>query len=121
MNEKTYQQNELNGFLKQSTGYFDTVREFSDGLETMNIPEQIKWIENGSYGAGACFALQRTENGLTNRTNNRAHIGGTVLHAFYGKAFKAWGKLSERARKKMDSAVAAWLKRPHDYAQKLII
>jgi len=109
MNDKAYQQRELTAFLNQKHAFHDSVKDFSDYLENMNIPEQISWIENGSYGAGACYALQREVKGLTNRTNNNARIGQIVLHAFYGKPFRYWQKLSPAAQKAMNDAVYSWL------------
>jgi len=83
---KEYQKRELMNFLNQKNRYFDTVKECSANLEDMDILQQIEWIENGSYGAGACFALQmfsRPEY-LKTKRNKRAHVGYIVLHAFYG-------------------------------------
>ena len=119
MTNKEYQKMELSRFMNQKTAFFDTVKEFSESLENMDIPEQIEWIENGNYGAGACFALQQTLNSLNNRTNNTARIGQTVLHAFYGAPFdgRKWHKLSEAARNSLTIAVKKWLASPHDFAQ----
>lgn len=116
---RQYQQRELRSFLSQKNRYFDTVKEFSENLEDMDILEQIEWIENGSYGAGACFALQNTLRLLTPRMNTRAHIGGTVLHAFYGAPFTGWKKLSPKAQEKVNSAVDAWMKQEHNFGQTL--
>ena len=119
MNNKEYQKNELIRFLNQKDCYFDTINEFSDQLENMDIPEQIEWIENGSYGSGACFALQNTLNHITPRCNATVRIGKIVLHAFYGCPFRYWSKLSPKAQKKMTGAVEKWMKQKHTFAQEL--
>lgn len=121
MNEHEYQKNELNRFLNQNGKFFDTVKEFSQSLEEMDILEQIEWIENGSYGAGACFALQNTLRGITKRMNGKAHVGHTILHAFYGAPFTGWKRLSPKAQKSFDAAVEKWMKKKHHFAQDLII
>ena len=112
-----YQKRELISFLNQKNKYFDTVKEFSESLEQMDILEQIEWIENGSYGAGACFALQNTLNRITPRMNAEAHTGQTILHAFYGCRFPYWQKLSDKAKKDFSTAVQKWMKRKHQWAQ----
>jgi len=38
MNNKEWQKNELTRFLNQKDCYFDTMKEFSDQLENMDIP-----------------------------------------------------------------------------------
>ncbi len=119
MDNKEYQRRELAGFLNQKNRYFDTVKEFSDHLEELYILEQIRWIENGSYGAGACFALQATLNHITPRCNATARVGQTVLHAFYGMPFRYWQKLSPEAQAKMTKAVEKWMKQKHNFAQAL--
>jgi hypothetical protein len=116
-----YQKKELAAFLNQKNKYFDTVKEFSENLEQMNLSEQIEWIEYGSYGAGACFALQHTLNRITPRMNADAHIGQTILHTFYGCPFRYWKKLSPKAQKDFSAAVKRWMKRKHTFAQTLEI
>lgn len=120
-NNKEYQKHELVNFVNQKHSYFDTVKEFSDNLEDMDILEQINWIENGSYGAGACFALQNTLNHISKRMNANSHIGSIVLHVFYGKHFRYWGKLSDKAKKAIDEAVIAWINQEHNFASILEI
>lgn len=120
---EAYQRRELTNFLNQKHRYFDTVKEFSANLEDMDIPEQISWIENGSYGAGACFALQmfsRPEY-LKMKRNKRAHVGYVILQAFYGCPFRYWGKLSDKAKDKMNVAVDQWMSQDHEFAQTLEI
>ncbi len=119
MNNKEYQHMELKRFYAQKDKYFDTVKEFSDDLESMDILEQIEWIENGTYGAGACFAMQKTLKNLTPRMNHKAHVGGICLHTFYGKQFPYWQKLSDAAKEKINQAVAEWMKQKHAFAHEL--
>jgi hypothetical protein len=121
MNEsyKDYQQREMRAFLNQKNRYFDTVSEFAEALDDMDILEQIEWIENGSYGAGACFALQNTLKNITPRCNGNARIGLTVLHAFYGCPFRYWNKLPANVQDKMNDAVTKWREQEHSFAQEL--
>jgi hypothetical protein len=114
---EAYQKNEIWRFLNQKTTYFDTVKEFSDNLEEMDILTQLKWIENGSYGAGACLVLKRELEGLTKRMNHQYRIGSVLLHALYGKPFRYWNKLSEKAQSRTNEAVGIWLNRNnYDFA-----
>ena len=116
MNNQEYETSELKRFNSQSYSFFDNVKDFSDTLETMDIKEQIEWIENGSYGAGTCLALHKTFDGLTNRMNKNARVGQIVLHALYGMQFKQWGKLSDKAKKRFDRAITVWMKQKHKFA-----
>ena len=120
MNEKEYQLKEMRSFLEQKNRYFDTVAEFAENLDGMDILEQIEWIENGSYGAGACFALQNTLKNITPRSNAKTRIGGTVLHAFYGCPFRYWNKLPANIQDKVNAAIETWIKQEHSFAQNLI-
>lgn len=119
MNNTEYQKKELSEFLNKKNRFFDTTKEFSESLEEMDILEQIHWIENGSYGSGACFALQNTINRITPRMNAEAHIGGTILHAFYGCPFRYWAKLSDKAKKHFSTDLKKWMKKKHEFAQTL--
>ena len=121
MNEIEYQTNELAIFLNSKNCFFDHVKDFSDNLETMDVLEQIEWIENGSYGAGACLAMQKTLKGITPRANAEARIGQTVLHALYGKPFPYWKKLSTKAQNNVSKAVKKWSARKHSFALTLEI
>ena len=116
MTNQEYQKRELNEFLNKKNIYFDNVKEFALSLESMDIPEQIQWIENGSYGAGACLALQRAFNGLNNRMNKTARIGNIVLQAFYGAPFRGWNKLPFETQYRMNHAINEWLNRDHEFA-----
>jgi hypothetical protein len=120
---EAYQRRELMNFLNQKNRYFDTVKEFSANLEDMDILQQIEWIENGSYGDGACFALQKFSSPeyLKMKRNKRAHVGHIVLHAFYGCPFRYWNKLSDKAKDMMNVAVDEWMKQKHEWAQILDI
>lgn len=100
MSDKAYQQRELTTFLNSKQKFFNTVKDFSESLENMDIHGQIEWIENGTYGAGACYALQRALKSLNNRTNDQSRIGAVILHAFYGTHFRHWQKLSDQAKLK---------------------
>jgi len=120
MTHKEYQKMELRRFNGQSSAYFDSVQEFNDRLADMDIPEQIEWIENGSYGAGACFALQIALRGITPRCNANARIGNVILHAFYGKPFTAWKKLSAEVQGKLNKAVSEWLNKDHSFAEEIL-
>jgi len=119
LSEKEYQQRELRQFYNQKCCFFDTVKEFSDSLEEMDILEQVEWIENGSYGAGACLALQAALNGITPRCNAVSRIGSVVLQAFYGAPFRYWKKLSQQAQTKTTEAVSEWLKQSHNFGMTL--
>jgi hypothetical protein len=111
-----YQKNELERFINQESGYFDCLADFEEKLEGMDIFEQIEWMENGSYGAGVCLALQIAFAGLNKRTNDNARIGNVVLKALYGKTFKQWNKLSATSQKRLNKAVEKWLKQTHEWA-----
>ena len=108
MHDKEYQDLELGNFLKQNCRYYDNVRDFSDYLENTDILEQIEWIENGTYGAGACFFLQHILNRITKRMNREAAIGQAVLRIFYGAPFGYWRKLAEKAKTDFSEAVRKW-------------
>jgi len=120
LDKKAYQQHELTNFMNPKHAFHDSVKDFSGYLENMNILEQIEWIENGSYGAGACYALQDALNHCNKRTNTRARIGQVVLHAFYGARFLKWNKLSPDAQNKINEAVDVWLTQKHNFAETLI-
>ena len=118
--ERDYQKRELNRFLNQKHAFFDTVADFDDSLQNTDLYEQLQWIENGTYGAGACFSLQHTLNQLTPRCNKTARIGQVYLHALYGKPFSAWNKLSPKTQKRITRAVEKWLRRKRrNFAQTL--
>ena len=109
--ERDYQKRELNSFLNQKHAFFDTVADFEESLQNTDLDEQLQWIENGTYGAGACFALQHTLNHLSPRYNKVARIGQVYLHTLYGKPFSGWSKLSPKTQKMITRAVEKWLKR----------
>jgi hypothetical protein len=116
LSNEQYQENEVKRFLNQNTSYFDTVQEFSESIENGNPLQDLEWIENGSFGAGACLVLKKTVEGLTKRMNHNARIGGVLLHATYGKPFRYWHKLSPKARTMLNEAVETWLKQNHEFA-----
>lgn len=121
-NEKEYQEAELRRFINQKACYYDTVNDFDEWLQNTDIKEQIEWIANGSYGAGACFMLQSVWNRIkdNNRVNKNAQIGGVVLKCFYGREFRYWNKLSKKVQDKMNKAVTKWIKGKKEFAQTLI-
>jgi hypothetical protein len=117
LSEKEYQRKELMMFINQTNCYFDSIAEFVESLENQDILEQLDWIENGSYGAGACFALQITYNGITKRCNANARIGGVLLKALYGNNFRAWKKLPKDLQDAINNAITTWLNQPKNFAQ----
>jgi hypothetical protein len=121
MEEKEYQKEEVKRFLNQKYAFFDTIKEFSEHIENSDPLTDLGWIENGTYGAGACLVLQRVFNGLNKRTNSLARIGSVLLHATYGKQFTAWNKLSPKAQDMLNNAVGEWLNQEKCFAIKLII
>ena len=121
LNEKEYQTNEYKIYLNENTPYFDSLQDFEERLDGMDILEQIEWIENGSYGCGHCLALQKAVNSLNSRTNNQARIGNVVLKSLYGAEFKKWNKLSPNIQNKINKAIDAWLSNDHDFAIQCII
>ena len=121
MDEKTYQVNELRRFQQQKSAFFDTVKDFDEWIIASDVHTQIEWIENGTFGAGACLELQRIFQGLSNRTNKTARIGGVVLMAFYGAPFSKWNKLSKAAQAKMNKAVNKWIAQEHDFALQSVL
>ncbi len=117
MNQAQYKAAELARFDGMKNTYFDTVADFAEWLDnTSNLVEQIEWMENGSYGAGVCFALQRAEASLNSRTNDTARIGQVVLKAMYGAPFKHWHKLPQDTQDRLNQTVNDWLESEHSYA-----
>jgi len=112
MNEKAYQENELKLFNESKHAFFDTPKEFGADLKSAGgdwITEQLEWIENGSYGAGACLALQVAFNSINNRVNGPARIGGVLLHALYGKRFGYWAHLPKDVQDVVQAVCVAWI------------
>ena len=114
-----YQRRELISFNSQDSAYFDNLRDFNENLDNSDPLTDLEWIETGTYGAGACFALQVAERSITPRTNGNARIGAVLLQALYGKPFRYWQKLRPETQKRIDDAVTAWRSAEHDYAQKI--
>lgn len=107
----------LRNYLLKSYPYFSSIKEFEESLRDRNwILEQIEWIENGTYGAGACHHLLQALEGLNGRTNNTVQIGKVVLRAFYGAEFLKWDRLSKKVQGNMNWAVNKWLEQEHDFA-----
>ncbi len=125
MNNIEYQRLELKRWYTQmnsKTPYFDNLADFvtrwgessKDDLLT-----QLKWIENGTYGAGACFGLQVVLSSITPRMNAVAHIGRFFLSALWGSDFTKWNKLPRKMQLTITSVVNAYMKQKPDFAQKL--
>jgi hypothetical protein len=122
MNNAEYQKKELTGFLNQKNRYFDTVADFVEqwgDSTTEDLLIQIEWVENGSYGAGACFALQAALKSLNKRTNNNARIGKVFLKCLYGSDFTDWKKLPVTMQENINKAVEAWIAQDKNFAQEL--
>lgn len=114
-----WQAQELRLFNAASHPFFESTKDFAEWLESTDLDEQITWIENGSYGAGACFALQQALASVTPRANGNARVGSVILRAFYGAPFTQWKKLPETTRTRFDAAVSAFRNRTHDFATTL--
>ena len=121
--ERDYQTAEMrrhDNEMSRRGGYFANVAEFDSSMmqtEAGWIKEQVGWIINGSYGAGACFAFQRTARNMTARMNREAVVGQFILSNLYGRTWKSadWHKLSARTQREVTKA-ARWflgLKRPN--------
>lgn len=118
MPQSDYESRELHSFLNSKHAFFDSTKDFAESLASMDIPEQIEWIANGSYGAGACLALRNAYEYAkeSKRANGPAHIGAVALHAFYGRPFRSWKKLPPEVQAKMQSACEAFLASSPDFA-----
>src|SRR3972149_9189562 len=122
MNNAEYQKKELTNFANQKNRYFDTVADCVEhwgDSTTEELLEQLEWVENGSYGAGACFALQATLKSLNKRTNNNARIGQVFLKCLYGADFRYWNKLPATMQFNINKAVETWLAQEKNFAQEL--
>ena len=126
MNNYKYQQNELSEFLSGKHGYFETSAEFNSHIEKLGEEElttQIEWIENGSYGCGACVALQNAERwgSASKRRNLKAAVGKVVILAIAGQPVRGQS-IGMRAQNIIVAAVEKWLSRPEkNYSIKSII
>lgn len=124
-NQREYQENELQRFINEQSAYYDKINdfiEFHKGITKADVYEQIDWIANGSYGAGACFMLQKVWNYIkdNNRCNKTAQIGNIVLKCFYGADFKNWNKLPADMQKAFNQGVDKWInKKKKEFAQTL--
>jgi hypothetical protein len=123
MKEQTYQQRELAIFRAEQTSkshkYFDTWEDFEENLTNSNPLTDLEWIENGSYGLGACLYMQRIVKQLTIRTNDIAQLGRFLLSVLYGEEFpvRYWWKFRDSTRQTVNIAVRTWLKQEHNFAQ----
>ena len=113
MNEQTYKTMELNKFNAQDSAFFDNIADFQKDLSYTWIKEQIEWIENGSYGAGACLALSKAIE--SKRGNPKARAGQVILKAFNGSKVD-WNKLNGKTQGLFNKAVNNWLNKSHDFA-----
>ena len=122
MNNTEYQKKELTDFINQKNRYFDTVKDFVDQWGDSTAEElltQLEWIENGTYGVGACFALQAALKSLNKHTNNSAKIGQVFLKCLYGADFRYWNKLPATMQSNLNKAVTIWLAQEKNFAQEL--
>jgi len=123
MTETEYQKNELDRHYREMSrkeGYFDGVADFAETLDSADwMQEQLEWIENGSYGAGACFALQMVMRHMTGRHNKTAHVGRFLLSCLNGCEFNAWRKLDKATQERVNTAVNQWLAETHEFAATL--
>lgn len=113
-----YEQRELAAFRAQKHAYFDSAKDFAERLDSMDIPEQIRWIANGTYGLGACLALRLAVEGLSPRCNAVARVGQVILHAFCGKPFtgRDWHKLPPGVQSRVNTACEAFLSSEKEFA-----
>ena len=120
MNNQEYKASELAHF-NRGESYFDSVRDFISHHESCNaawFQTQLEWVENGSYGAGACFALRDTWERIkdNSRVNKPAHVGKVLLHALNGGEFSGWQKLPKPMQTAINSAVESWIESEKDFA-----
>jgi hypothetical protein len=118
--EREYQELELAAFKASKNAFFDTPTEFSAHLAEAGpkwAAQQAEWIENGSYGCGACLALRQAYEWAEGsaRANKHAAVGRVILHALNGAPVE-WRRLSKAAQAVIAAAVAAWYPRPRDWA-----
>lgn len=118
MDEKKWQAMELHLFNNKSNTFFDSVKEYEKDMSAKWMLQQLEWIENGSYGAGACFALQRAIE--SKRGNVIARVGQVFIRATYGDRLN-WHKLSKNIQNNMTAIVKQWLKNNKNFASDLII
>lgn len=113
-----WENRERRDFLTRNAPYHDTPAELAHWLDNSDLDEQIEWIENGTYGAGAALALKDAVATVKAhpRMNARANVGHVILRAFHGAPFTRWNKLPETTRTRFDAAVGAFLAREHDFA-----
>lgn len=117
MNEKEYRNNEIAQFRAGNGPFYRDSREFAESmkdLSSMWFLTQLEWIENGSYGAGACFVLRDTWEYIQDnkRCNRVAQIGTVLLSALTGRATSArswWTSLDQETQYRINHAVVAWL------------
>lgn len=127
LTENEYQSRELRRFDLEhcrADGYFANVREFSTRIEGSGsawVSEQIEWIENGSYGAGACMALQRAFawGSESKRRNLEAACGQVVIKCLAGRDYP-WKKITPAAREILSDCVRGWLAGEKSWAMTLI-
>ena len=112
---KEYKEREHRDYLN-GKGFFDSLADFiadhsevkADWFET-----QLEWIENGSYGAGACLELCKVWDWVSTspRANKQAAIGQVLLSCLYGKKWEPrhWHKLPPAMQSGISEAVTAWI------------
>lgn len=124
MTELKHQWNELIKFTENHP-HFDSVTDFENEYngDMDHLYTQLEWIENGSYGEGACIALQRVWLWVkdNNRVNKCRHIGNILIKAIYGANFEGkWKKLSPSFQREITYVAQKWIEKPKDFAITLV-
>ena len=119
---KEYKEREHRDYLN-GKGFFDSLVDFiADHSEVKAdlFEIQLEWIENGSYGAGACLELCRVWDWVSTspRANKQSAIGQVLLSCLYGKQWQTrdWRKLPPAMQADLNNAVDAWLSESRDFA-----
>lgn len=123
-NKYKYQTDELSRFNSRNSNrenrFFDTVKEFEERWkgDIDSLYQQLEWIENGTYGAGTCLALQQQY--YHTRGNRVARIGQVFLAALWGTRFPHWYKLSPEFQAKLTEVVTKWIESKKEFAIQLL-
>jgi hypothetical protein len=112
--EQEYKNRELDLFLKGSGPFHETAQDFIEAHESLDssyYTQQLEWIENGSYGAGATLRLSTVWEYVneSKRYDKTAHIGQILLHALHGAPFKWWNKLPMGMQDALNEGVNRWI------------
>jgi hypothetical protein len=123
MTTKEYQDMEIRRFRAEMADkgrlFVDSVKDVSEAVEDAEWTEQqLDWLANGSFGAGACFELQRRLALCGPRSNRAAVVGRMVLSCLYGHdRADLWRKLSVKAKGNLGRVVKAWLAGQMEFGQ----